>query len=462
MIRLTDIAGYEREKEEVLKIIKLLTNYKKYSDAGAYIPKGLILQGPPGCGKTLLATAIAGEAGVPFFNFKISTNAETNIANLDSLLKQAKASTPAILYIDEIDKLTSPRYNSSDAVRNIVQYLLTEIDGLQSSQGVLIIASTNVYDDLPESLVRSGRMDKKISISRPNLDSRTAILAHYINQHEIFKEVNIKTLALKTKGMSGADIKTLVNNALIEYLDLNQPVVVDHFTELINQMNFEDIGRQGTDRKSVIKVLIHEAGHAIINYCLTNSYSAISGVRHGDAAGFTEYLDDYNYPVLVDEDEITVDDLDQTADKQDLLVAIARSFGGMVAEDIFYGSHGLGCESDIDNALNDFKFLANNYFLDSRFLGLSVDRTSAQRIVYKYLSVRDKVFKKQIRLCRQLIKQNKYLISYIVDEALAHEDVLNATQLHDCIEYYETHKKELKKKYKKHPIITTSSFNPED
>jgi len=461
MIKLNDIAGYKEEKEEIKKIINLLTNYKKYEAAGIYVPKGLVLQGPPGCGKTLFAKAIAGECNIPFFTFQAESDAKTSLEKLTALFEQAKEKTPSIVYIDELDKLTSHRFFDSDAVRTMVQYLLTELDGLSNTQGILVIASTNNFGDLPDSLVRSGRMDKKICIDYPDLESRIAILNYYIAKNKIFNSVNIKSLALKIKGMSGADIKTLVNNALIEYVDVKKTLTVEDFVDLINQMHFEDIGRRWNNKETVTKVLIHEAGHAIVNYCLSGKCGSISGVQYGDSAGHTDFLDDDDFEDDIIE-EIEMAEENEPVNKQSLLDYITDCFAGMMAEEVFYGSFDAGGAADIVGATHTFTRMANFYFLDSKFIHIDTERLMDAKVVHKFLKTRDKVFRKQRRVCKHYIKKYKYLIRYIVDEAMKNEDTLNSTQLRNCIKYYKANKKTVIKLYKNVPLVEYASDKDED
>lgn len=452
MITLDNIAGYKDEKAEARKIIKLLQNYNKYEEVGVYVPKGLILSGPAGCGKTLFAKAIANEAGVPFIDFKVGEDTSDSLSNLKKAFANAKKKTPSILYIDELDKLTSQRFLSSDAVRNLIQYLLTELDGISASVGVLVIASTNFYDDLPNALIRSGRMDKKIVISAPDVDSRVDILNYYIKSHDEFKKINTRALALKLKGMTGADIKTLVNNALIETVDSGKELEFDDFVELVNQMRFEDIGRRWNNKDVVTKVLIHEAGHSIVNYALTGDVSAISGVQYGEMAGHTSLdIDDDEW---VDEIILTTPEEEGSFKTKDAcLNSIAVCFGGMLAEKHFYGCYSNGDSGDVIDATKIFDRMMNFYFYDSRFIGLDTEHCQDWMTVHRFFNLRDRIFRKAKRTCAKIIRKNEYLIRYIVDEALQNEDALSSKQIKDCLADYREHKKTIDEKYRKAPIV---------
>ena len=183
-IYLKDIAGYDEEKEEATKIINVLKKYKEYENLGAYIPKGLILSGNPGVGKTMLAKAIANESGVPFFEFE-SNESETEAATIKSikdLFTKAKEHAPSIIFIDELDELVVVGDFQTDYSRKTTKILLTEIDGISSSSGVIVIATTNVRPMLPPALLRSGRMDKRITMEMPDAIDREAIFKLYLTK----------------------------------------------------------------------------------------------------------------------------------------------------------------------------------------------------------------------------------------------------------------------------------------
>lgn len=457
---LDDIAGYEEEKIEIKKLINLFANYKKYEEKGVYIPRGLIFQGPPGCGKTLFAKAFASECGVPFYSFQPESDAKETLSKLIKTFEAAKKQKTAIIYIDEIDKLTSRRYFESDAVRTLVQFLLTELDGLSTVSGLMVIASTNYYEDLPKSLLRSGRFDKKIKIDYPDLKSRIEILNHYIKKHDLFKNVNVRALAIKIRGLSGSDIKTLINNALIEYIDSNKDLTVDDFVTLINEMQFEDIGRRWNSKEVVTKVLIHEAGHSIVGYFTKGNCGSISGIKFGDSAGHTNYDEDIPEEVVTEDGESGFSGDDSfmeeqeareavlSATKDTLLDEIACCFGGMAAEKVFYGDFGLGCIADVNQSFNLFDIMGSNYFYGPEPVKVDEFSTKSDHVIDRYFRLRNKILEKQRRRAYRIVRANKYLIRYIVDCAINNEDTLNKKQVSEAIDTFNKNKKELVKKYK--------------
>lgn len=457
-VSLADVAGYEEEKEELRKIIKLLTDYKTYEEKGIYIPKGLILQGPPGCGKTLMVRAIASECNVPFFNFENNSGIDDVIKDLETVFKDAEKQKPAIVYIDELDKLVTNRQFASDKSRAVVQYLLTKLDSINSTTGIMVVASTNCYGDIPDSLLRSGRMDKKILIDYPDAKSRIEILKYYTSKNEIFKNLNIKNLAVKLQGMTGADIKTLVNNTLIEYVDTKAEITVDDFQKLINEMNFETIGKRWDNERILTKVLAHEVGHSLVGYFIDGNPGSITGIKYGATAGFTSF--DEDEPVSVSEGaedlDITDDDTNHTG--KELLEAIRRCLGGMAAELVYYKEFDTGVASDLNIAENIF-----SSYIELGFAGLDkvpfYFRDDPQRDKNKRLKLRGKILKRELRKAKHIIRKNKALGYYLINEALENDDALSNKEILAAIEYYKANKAKVKKEFKHYRLENKNEKN---
>jgi ATP-dependent Zn protease len=369
-VTLNDIGGYEEEKAEGRKIIAILTHFEEYRKAGAYVPKGLILAGAPGVGKTMFAEAIANEAHVPFYEFEASEDdsERETINTLKSLFEKAKAKTPSIIFIDELDELVCSDTFVSDYSRKTLKILLSEIDGVHSSSGVMVIATTNFRADLPEALIRSGRMDKKITFDLPDLKSREAIVKIYLDKSPKFSGVSALSLAKKTSGFSGADIKTLVNNALVEAVaGKREQVQEEDLDTMIPEIRFKDIKKKSEDGPNDATIY-HEIGHFIVTYRLKKVVAEISCERYGGVAGYTAIED-------------MKETLPQFMSVHDRLDEIKIALAGLAGEKVFLDDNYCGASSDLTSARANISLLMSNGYYGFDYLPFGVKSSNANQMM---------------------------------------------------------------------------------
>ncbi len=346
-ITFKDVAGLDEAKEEVEEVVQFLKNPKRYTDLGGKIPKGVLLIGAPGTGKTLLAKAVAGESGVPFFSLSGSDFVEMFVgvgaARVRDLFKQAKEKAPCIVFIDEIDAIGRSRGRSqapggaNDERENTLNSLLVEMDGFGTDSGVIILAASNRPDVLDSALTRAGRFDRQIGIDKPDLSQREAIFKVHIKPLKTYRDVKVKDLAAQTPGFAGADIANVCNEAaLIAGRKNKKSVGKKDFEDAIDRV----IG--GLEKKSKIIsvdekriVAYHEAGHAVVGWFLpfTDPLVKVSIVPRGIAAlGYAQYLPQERF----------------LRTKEQMLDEMAMALGGRAAEEIIFNKISTGALSDLE------------------------------------------------------------------------------------------------------------------
>jgi len=342
-----DVAGVEEAKEELQEIIEFLKEPQKFQKLGGRIPKGVLMMGPPGTGKTLLARAIAGEANVPFFSISGSDFVEMFVgvgaSRVRDLFEQGKKNAPCIIFIDEIDAVGRHRGaglgGGHDEREQTLNQLLVEMDGFESNDGVILIASTNRPDVLDPALLRPGRFDRRVVVSRPDVRGREGILKVHTRKIPLGEDVDISVIARGTPGFTGADLANLVNEAALNAARYNKKLVAMGDFELA-----KDKVLMGAERKSMVisneekrVTAYHEAGHTLVGLKVPNAdpVHKVTIIPRGMALGVTQQLpegDRHNYS------------------QEYLLGQIAILMGGRIAEDIFLGSITTGASNDIERA----------------------------------------------------------------------------------------------------------------
>jgi len=345
-VTFNDVAGLEEAKYEVMEIVDFLKNPKKYTNLGGKIPKGALLVGSPGTGKTLLAKAVAGEAHVPFFSLSGSDFVEMFVgvgaSRVRDLFRQAKDKAPCIIFIDEIDAIGRARgknnmVGGNDERENTLNQLLVEMDGFGTDSGIIILAATNRPDVLDSALLRPGRFDRQISIDKPDLNGREQIFKVHLAPVKTAADVDAKKLSAQTPGFAGAEIANVCNEAaLIAARKDKEAVDMQDFQDAIDRV----IG--GLEKKNTLitpeekrVVAYHEAGHAIAGWFLehTDPLVKVSIVPRGVAAlGYAQYLPNERFLVA----------------KEELMDDMILSMGGRVAEDIVFGKITTGALSDLE------------------------------------------------------------------------------------------------------------------
>jgi len=362
-VTFNDVAGVDEEKEELQEIVEFLKNPKKFTDMGARIPKGVLLVGHPGTGKTLLAKAVAGEAGVPFFIISGSDFVEMFVgvgaSRVRDLFDQAKKSAPCIIFIDEIDAVGRQRGaglgGGHDEREQTLNQLLVEMDGFAANEGVIVLAATNRPDILDKALLRPGRFDRQIVVSAPDVKAREEILEVHARKKIIGTDVDLKTIAKNTSGFSGADLENVLNEAALlaarrNKTEINMAEIEDAMVKVT--MGPEKKTRVRSEKENKL-VAYHEAGHAVVSRFLPtqDAVHQISIVPRGMAGGYTMYRPTEDKSFM---------------SKSEMLEQIVSLLGGRVAEKLILDDISTGASNDIERATKIARSMVTKYGMSEK------------------------------------------------------------------------------------------------
>ena len=441
-----DVAGAEEAKQELEEVVEFLKDPGKFTTIGAKIPKGVLLAGPPGTGKTLLAKAVAGEAGVPFFTISGSDFVEMFVgvgaSRVRDLFTQAKKNAPCIIFIDEIDAVGRQRGaglgGGHDEREQTLNQLLVEMDGFGANEGIITIAATNRPDILDPALLRPGRFDRQVIVGRPDLRGREAILKVHARNKPLADDVDLKTIAKKTPGFTGADLSNLLNEAALLAARLNKKVItmaeVEEASEKVSM---------GPERRSHIVsekdrklTAYHESGHAIVAHLLPHAdpVHKVTIIPRGAAGGYTMMLptEEQNYKT-----------------KSQLLADIRVALGGRVAEALILDEISTGASGDLQSVTNTARAMVTRWGMSDElgpivfgeqqeqvFLGknLGHERNYSEEIAAKIDSEIHRIVEEAYKDVTKLLSENEKFLHDMAN-ALLEEETIDAKAVDNLYKY---------------------------
>ncbi len=433
-ITFADVAGIEECKEELEEIIAFLKDPKKFTKLGGRIPKGVLMMGSPGTGKTLLARAVAGEAGVPFFSISGSDFVEMFVgvgaSRVRDLFEQGKKNAPCIIFIDEIDAVGRHRGaglgGGHDEREQTLNQLLVEMDGFESNEGVIIIAATNRPDVLDPALQRPGRFDRRIVVPRPDLKGRLGILKVHTRRVPLSEDVDLDIIARGTPGMTGADLENLVNEAALYAARSNR--------ERVTKFDFDqsrDKVLMGPERKSMIMTeaekrltAVHEAGHALVGRLLPgcDPVHKVTIIPRGQALGVTSFIP-------------TEDKLSYY--KKKLMDVLCMSLGGRIAEELVFGEISSGAASDIEHVTGLSRAMVTRWGMSEKLGPLMFGSGNSEVFLGRDLGSRSDYSEET---ARQIDAEVRGIVMGAYERAkkLLHENLETLKRISDALIEYET------------------------